>query len=326
MKLEVKITSIWVYFFILPICVFVAGIKNPLTWPDKLVYETYFNMAKVNTYSQILKNIQDPFFTILNKFFISFGFDFELFLFIVAGITLILKFSAFNKATKNVFSLFLLYFSFYFFLHDYIQIRIAFALSLLLFAIFCIKNKFVRFLILIISVFFHLSLFPFVFLYFVYALKDKIGEKFFFLSFLIFSFLFSFVVKVGSVGGERSNQYVDSDLYNYFNFFALLPLIQSFAIVYHFFLVRSKKFNFEYYMSILGLFLYYFLYSMPAVATRFYEISAVFFIIFISNFYKKNSVYFCIYVLFFIVCLYNLFIKDGSIMHPVAYDFFISIF
>lgn len=46
MKLEMKITSIWIYFFILPICVFVAGIKNPLTWPDKLVYETYFHMAK----------------------------------------------------------------------------------------------------------------------------------------------------------------------------------------------------------------------------------------------------------------------------------------
>ncbi|HBW9906957.1 TPA: hypothetical protein MFX78_02300 [Klebsiella pneumoniae] len=134
-----------------------VGIKDPDKWADYEVYLNYFNTSRINTIHDIFVNIQDPFFVILNKPFTLVDEGFELFLLVCSAVTLTLKFLALKKSTDNFLILFILYSSYLLCLHDYIQIRIALSLAIMLFATYCVNSKLLKYSLFVVGTFIHLS-------------------------------------------------------------------------------------------------------------------------------------------------------------------------
>lgn len=306
------------YFIFIPILIFLVGLKDNSIWLDYYVYVDYFNQASASSFNEIIFSLKDPFFLIINKFFSGFGFN--VFVFFCAASTLYLKFSAFTKSTHNIIALLFLYCSLYLFLHDYIQIRIALALALALYAIYSVRSSIIKYIFLFSSVLVHLSIFPLVITY-LFSIK-KITKLSIFL-YVIFNLCFIYYIKI--FGGERVESYIDSDVYNYFNFFALLPMLQLFFLIYVSLKFKSKVFSFEYFSTLMGVVLYYSLYQLPAVSVRFFEMFSIIFIIYLSNLYKRDYFFLIIYFSYLFVCFYNLLIKPGAILNQ-KFIFFLNFF
>lgn len=310
------IEKLIVYGFLLPVLVVLVGFKDPLIWRDYTVYLEYYNKAYSYSFYEILFNVQDPFFTIFNKFLINFGFSFENVILIIAIITLYLKFYAFRKISINFFLFVIIYSSLTLGLQDYMQIRVAFALIFTTFALYVVKGTFFKIIFSILSILFHFStiivLIPY--FYFIFF-KNKYFPFIVYILSLSLTFLLSTKILEG---WSRFAQYLES--HQYYNPYASIPMLQVFILLYLVFKYKEKSICLEYYISITGIMAYYLLWLTPAAATRYMEITTIFFIILLLKFFKDNFIKTGCLILF-VLGLFNLFMKPASFLYSYYLEF-----
>jgi len=303
------------YGLILPMLVFLVGIKDPNLWLDYSVYSWYYDQAKNNDVIYIIQNIQDPIFTLFNKIFTNFGLEFPTFCVILAICTLYLKFIGLRRSTSNFYVLLVLYSSLILCLQDYTQVRVAFALAVLIFTVYFLKNIKLKIIFLLTSIFLHASV-VIVVVAFLFNIFFKKNIKMMFIYFTSLSLFFYGSLKILNEW-SRFNQYLDN--YTYYNIFASIPLVQAFTLIYLLYRYRKESIDFEYYVTLSGIAAYYFL--TPAAATRYMEVCSVFFIIMLSKYFRKDDVIKLVCLLIFVLNLYNLFIKPNSFLYPYYFEF-----
>ena len=305
------------YGLIFPILVFLVGIKDPNLWLDYNVYKWYYDQSINNSVLEIIYNVQDPLFTLYNKIFSSLNLSFDVFILLLAFTTLFLKFWGFRNSTESFYVLLVLYSSLIIGLHDYTQVRVGFALGVLIFSIYYLRSNFFRFILISASIFLHASVII-VILPYIYYYIFKNNTKMMIVYILSTSSIFYFSLKILSEW-SRFTQYLDN--FTYYNFFASIPLLQSMTLIYLFCRYKKESISFEYYVSLSGVCAYYFLFLTPAAATRYMEVGSVFFIILLSKYFKKDDIIKLICLLIFIINIYNLFVKPNSFLYPYYFEF-----
>lgn len=286
------------------IFVFLAGNKNFETWADIHTYLSYFNQARyIVNFEDYFIEYYDPLFLLLIKPFTFFENGFYYFLLVMAGVTLILKYIVFSKVSNNFLLLLLVYFSFLFFLHDYVQIRIALSLALFLWAMYIVKSNACRSAIFILSFFVHASIIILI-LFFILSKKlTKIKLVLLSLSIILFSNIlirfFSFIPKV-----SLYLQLLSEMNYKETNLFSSMVITQLITLSYlkvHYNTTGVDTLWLEYRLSWIGIVLFYAFYQCPVFAYRFYELFLIFFVILVSNICKKDL----ITLLLFIILIFS---------------------
>ncbi|MCF6652488.1 EpsG family protein [Raoultella ornithinolytica] len=302
--------------YIVPLIAILVGIKDPVQWADHDVYLNYFTTSAINSVHDIFFNIQDPFFVILNKPFTWLEDGFEIFLFTSSLVTLTLKFLAFKKSTDNFIILLMLYSSYLLCLHDYIQIRIALSLSIMLFAIYYINNKVLKYILFAAGTFIHLSVGIIVMVY----VFDKIFKenRIYFFLFVIIGVFFTQLISLGIIGGHRAELYAElaRNKISYYdmNVFTTLPILQSIGLLYMFFKYKHKALIFEFYISLFGVIIFYLLHTIPVIASRTFDITMLFYLILLSRYFTCDRFIKIVSILMFFVGIKKLFYSDSALL------------
>lgn len=308
--------SILLILYIAPILAFLVGIKDQNIWPDYEVYLNYYKTSSINTIHDIFFNIQDPFYVILNKPFSGMDNGFEAFLLTCSFITISLKILALKKSTDNFPILLILYISYLLCLHDYIQIRIALSISLMLFAVYCVEKNLIKYAIFSIGCLIHLSAGIIVIVY-VFDMFFKRKRVYFFL-FVIIAIIFTQLISLGILGGHRAELYAElaRNKISYYdmNVFTTIPILQSIGLVYMFYKYKAEALNFEYYISLFGVIVFYLLSSIPVIASRTFDITLVFYIILLSRYFRKDNILKTIAILLFLVEVKKLFYSESALL------------
>lgn len=297
--------NVFIIFYVI-FCVYMVGIKDPNIWKDYNVYQKYFDDAG-NGFFYIITNIQDPLFVLLMHSFTDLPNGFDTFLIFCATITLALKFYSVSKATEGFFLFIILYSSYLLCLHDYIQIRIALALSIFCFALY-ICNRRLKFFLFIVSVFVHLSLVVPLMIYYLLRMKKVGYEKIFWSGPIIV--VFSLLIQRGAFFIARVEQYLELQKQGVgvdINMYSVLPFFQLATVFLVFFNKKyaSYKYTFEYVMAYVGVIIFYSTLSIPAVALRYFEISNFFFIILLSRLFYKSYLFVIIFFMYIVVGVKN---------------------
>lgn len=290
------------------LCTYFIGIKDANVWKDYLVYKNYYYDAQNNSVLSIISNIQDPLFVLFMK---PFTYDFNgfgHFLIVCAFVTLFFKFFAISRADTNVVVFIILYSSYLLCLHEYIQIRIALALGILLYSVYWIKRPLVQYAMMIIALLFHFSVIVPVLVYVVVNRGVK-GFKFIYLFSPLLIF-FPLLFKSGFFDINRINSYlalqgqgVGVDI----NIFSTLPFIQLCTLI---FIFLSKKYKYsvytyEYIISFLGVFIFYSFLSIPVLALRYFEVCNVFFLIILAKNYNKSYFFITVIIIYLVIGIKN---------------------
>ncbi|MFS7242567.1 EpsG family protein [Serratia proteamaculans] len=313
--------SLYVKIFILPIIVlffsYLVGIKDDSLWKDYETYASYFSFSRYNNASEIFLNGTDPFFLMVMK---PFTFDtngFYVFTYFCALVTLSLKFTALYKSTDNFFILIMLYSSYLLCLHDYVQIRIALALSLVIFSIYVTSKTRSKIVFFILAGLIHLSSIVFSLAYLGYKV---IGYKNF-IRLLPLSLLAPTLIFSGLLDIARLDTYVElvsnKEQYYQINIFASLPILQLITVL---FIAANKNIrwavsSFEYCLSLLGVVLFYALASIPVMAFRFSEMSIIFYLILLSNLFNHSNFIKLLCLLVVLAGLKNSFWGEQSLLN-----------
>lgn len=313
-KMILKKNTLIILFLLIPILSYLGGEKNYQIWLDSLTYETYYDYGRYYDFSYIFHNIQDPLFTFFNRISYLWGFNFEEFCFLCAFITITLKLISFQRATHNFFALILLYISYLFILHDYIQIRVALALSFVVLAIYVLRNKYIKALVLLFSLMLHFSVVLVLISYYSknFALKNKWCLGLVLISTLLLGFLFSHLSLSGVISDGRAEYYLTTDKFS-ISLFTPRPILQLLTLFLIYFKFGKSQFNFEFYISCIGVIIFYELVVLsPVIASRFFDITSLFFIILLSRLYKKNVYLFLMFFLNIFVGIYHLFLSPSA--------------
>lgn len=305
------------------ICVYFVGTKSISTWGDYEVYKNYYHNAITFDVTDIILNVQDPAFVLFMKFFTGSRYGFENFLLFIAFLTLFLKmFSVFRRVDK-IYIFILLYSSYYLCLHDYIQVRISFALALVCVGMYVFPGRKISLLFIITGCFVHLSTIIPVAIYYISNRSENAYKRLY----LLIPFII--IVPLGFSYGYLSYYRIDRYL-NYYselndkkggvlhNMPLLIPMLQAIGLAYIY--IREKTrgyiYTFEYAVSYVGILIYYSCISMPVIAIRVFDISTFFFIILISKM-KYNA-----YTLLFIVGFTLINIRNTLILLGYNIPFF----
>lgn len=297
--------NVFIFFYVI-FCVYMVGIKDPTIWKDYSVYLKYFNDAENSIY-YIITNIQDPLFVLLMHFFTGLSNGFDIFLMFCAIVTLSLKFYAVSKATERFFIFIILYSSYLLCLHDYIQIRIALALSIFCFALY-VCNGGLKVFLFSVSVFFHLSLIVPLMVYYLLRSKTVGYSRIFWSGPVIIAI--SLLVQRGAFFISRVEQYLELQKEGVgvdINMYSVLPFFQLIIVILVFFNKKysAYKYTFEYVMAYVGVIIFYSTLSIPAVALRYFEISNFFFIILLSRLFFKSYYFIIIFLMYIVVGVKN---------------------
>ncbi|MGL5947827.1 MAG: EpsG family protein [Aeromonas sp.] len=220
---------------------------------------------------------------------------------------------------------FIMYFSYLFYLHSFVQVRIGLALALLL-IIYSMDNlnRLSRLILSCSCFLFHSSSVMFLIVYFFFICKkcscrgnewNKIGA--FYISLPFVGFLILFLISGSSVVNDllvsieliapRAGIYISSNEINIISAFKskqiliLLTLLSYRLFVYFKKSVYSEFELFCFKMSTISITFFIILSNYPSIAYRIFELFELFFIFLVSFFFKRNF-----YIGFFICIVYVL--------------------
>lgn len=306
----------FIYCILIPILIYVVGIKDNNVWMDYPTYIKYFEMASSNNAVEILLTGKDPFFQLINKPFTTIDSGFSYFLLAIASVTLFIKIRALQNSTDNFFVLFVLYCSFLLCLHDYIQIRVSLAIAICAWAIYVTRSPKWSLFLFVIAVLIHLSVILIVAFYLVYLYCSK---RILILT-IISSFLLPFIVFSGIIPNARIDTYVSlaasKDQYYQINIFATQPILQAMSILIIFFSKQLSKYkwSYEFCISICGVFIFYSFYKVPVFAFRLFELTMFFNVILLSKTFKRSVFIQGICFLYILVGLKNMFYGASALL------------
>lgn len=304
------------YFILLPILVFIVGIKDTHVWMDYPTYIRYFDMSSSNSVNEIIFSGKDPFFQLLNKPFTLINNGFSYFLFSIAAVTLLIKIRALQNSTDNFLVLLILYSSFLLCLHDYIQIRVSLAIAICAWAIYVSSNIKKSLFLFIVAALIHLSVAIVIIFYLIYLYCSK---RILVLA-IISSFLLPFIVFSGVIPNARIDTYLslaeNKDQYYEINIFATQPILQAVSILIIYFTKRLEKYkwSFEFCISLAGVLIFYSFYKVPVFSFRLFELTMFFNIILLSKCFKRSIFIQCVCLLYILVGLKNMFYGASALL------------
>jgi hypothetical protein len=127
------------------------------------------------------------------------------------------------------------------------------------------------------------------------------------------------LMKMGLVGGERVQNYAEMASqkikYESLNIFGALPALQLIGLIYLFYKERKAAINFEFYISLLGVFVFYTMNSVPVVASRTFDISFLFYMIVVSRYFNKYLLIKGVFSVLIIFELKQLFYGETSFLY-----------
>lgn len=144
-----------IYILIGAVMVLIAGLREPGSTPDSETYEEMYN----GTYDDVLLDITEPTFTLISYVLNSMSLGVNALFLTYALISVSIHMSALWKLSKLPFMTLSIYVSFYFMMHDMVQIRCSVASGLFIWAMYFYNDtkKWYTFLCIFVGIFFHYS-------------------------------------------------------------------------------------------------------------------------------------------------------------------------
>jgi hypothetical protein len=280
------------------------GLKNAGYWQDREVYDWYYTIAVNSEYGDIF-TLNDPLFYLIIKIWDDNGFTEECLWIFLSAISLPLTVVSLVKVAQNKVVLFGTYFCFVIWVQLYTQVRMALALSLLLFGYYIAKNnKLLLAFLLIIACLIHISMLILVVPALVLAKIEFKRKSIAFwaisisLLVLIFSRLILPIFPVDKV--VVYYELLSAGQYTRINIFSALPAIQLFTLLY---IVYKKDLEgtlqtLEFKISLLGTLSFYALSAVPVFSVRVNELCSIFFIIILTNNYQRNLIFSLLWIVY----------------------------
>lgn len=150
-----KRDKIIIYIILGVAMILIAGLRKVGATPDTINYEEMF-YAKENSLTLLLT---EPSFRLFCSILHSYSLDVNALFFVYAILSIPLHLFVFWKFSKLPFLTLTIYLSYYYMMHDMVQMRCAVASGLFLWAIYCYANnkKILTFLFISTGIFFHYS-------------------------------------------------------------------------------------------------------------------------------------------------------------------------
>lgn len=147
--------KIFLYIIIGIAMILIAGLREVGSTPDTEDYEHMYN-GNVN---EILEQAVEPSFTYISSFLNSFSLSVTFLFLTYAIISITIHLTAFWKISKLPFLTLTIYISYYYMMHDMVQIRAAVASGLFIWAIYCYveKKKLLTLVFILTGTLFHYS-------------------------------------------------------------------------------------------------------------------------------------------------------------------------
>jgi hypothetical protein len=299
----------------------IVAFRSPDVLPDYNAYVNNFTIYKVYGYSEASKlSLEKSFFLISDITIRLFQSNIFFFFLIYAVFGFALKFIAINLLSDNINITLLVYLSFFYILHDFIQIRIGAAISFVLFSIYFKEQK--KYLLCItlyaISIYFHYSCIFYIVIFF---LKRNKINKWLYLFMICFSFIipvfridFSNIFLLFDLGVYRDkirvySRYTPGISDDIINIPKMIRMIFAFIMIYKMKFLEKDHNNLLfiklYFIAIIVQQLFY---SIPAIPTRvseLFRVSEIFAIPKLRCCFKEKIIYdfiiifYCISVFYF---------------------------
>lgn len=266
----------------------VAGLKLAGPAPDYRNYEAQYLIDSISPFAFIWQ-ASDPLYHSMSRIAALLDMRFELFVLLLATCTCTLKATALSRTDGNRLVLLLLYGSYIYWLHDYVQIRIALAIAFGLFGIYT-ETKF-RYLFFLIAALIHSSFILIIIAYILIFVGTKrpvvaVIAGIAFTALLLTQDVFSQILR-------RVNEYQDlttQGRFNEINVFSLMPIVMLVSILVSLFDLRRLQGRYqELIMSIIGLISFYAFISTPIFAFRTMELFMPFYLILMSRLWSGNN-------------------------------------
>ncbi len=267
----------------------IAGLKLAGPAPDYRNYQSQYLIDSISPLSFIWQ-ASDPLYHTISHFSAVIGLPFETFVALLAIITCTLKAISLSRTDGNRLILLALYSSYLFWLHDYVQIRIALALAIGLYGIYS-KTKF-RYLFFLIAALIHSSFVMIIVAYiliFVGTRRPVVAA----IAGLVFAaVLFSQDIFTQTL--QRVNEYQDltaQGKFNEINIFSLMPIVMlaSLAIALLNFRRLEGRYQ-ELIFAAIGLVSFYALSGTPVFAFRMMELFMPFYLVLMSRLWPSSNV------------------------------------
>ncbi|UAL42640.1 EpsG family protein [Shewanella inventionis] len=292
----------------------IFGVFKPINLlPDMGTYQDYFNNVKTG-----VNVLVEYSFILVSKLVLSFSDSFRWVIFLYVFISLYVKFNCFIMFKKKN-AIFLMYISSLLILHEFIQIRIALAISLLfLSSILYVKGYSWRaFFLFLFSILIHTSSIVFVFIFYVSIILEA-RRRFVFIL-IPFVFVFSnFFLDILSFSNFILPDYIYDKLILYINvsqhmnqsmniFSVRMMVLYILMVLILYKLIYLSKLDFVYFFCVsLLVILSIGFKSIPDIAFRLVDIAIFFSIFLIQSTYKyyQKSVFYFSVSLFIISSIY----------------------
>ncbi|UIP94976.1 EpsG family protein [Acinetobacter johnsonii] len=261
------------YFFIIILSLYISiCVSNKPSNLDK-DYFVYFNAFNANESKEITFNIV----TQVCKYF---GLTFPYLLFFYCFISLIIKYKLFidvfyRKSILTLVFVIVMYMTCFFPLWEVTQIRMSVAVGIFVYAIFCVKSERNKYLILILSLLFHNSMFVLVGFYLIINFLYKYKWLALVVS-LVYIYVCGFVIGLTDYDVYSSSNWGES--YNIFSFKNFFIFLTNSILIYLLIKNKSKEIFFKdtYNLVILNFMLLVFCIYIgiyyPSVAIRFSDL------------------------------------------------------
>ena len=267
----------------------ISGFKLAGPAPDYRNYQSQYLIDSISPLSFIWQG-SDPLYHTISHFAAVIGFRFETFVALLAACTCALKAVSFSKTDGNRLVLLAMYSCYLFWLHDYVQIRIALALSIGLYGIYT-ETKF-RYVFLSIAALIHSSFVIIIVAYiliFVGTRRPFVAV----IAVLIFSSaIFSQDIFTQSL--QRVNEYQDltaQGKFNEINIFSLMPIVMIASLAFAVINFRRLEGRYqELIFSAIGLVSFYALSGTPVFAFRMMELFMPFYLVLMSRLWPSSNV------------------------------------
>ncbi|MBV2132948.1 EpsG family protein [Pseudomonas sp. MAP12] len=286
----------------------ILGTKDTWNWLDSEVYYGYLTKSIILSYEEILTQPDFGFYLILKSLNIV-GLSAPQIWMLIATITGILTFTSTQQRTNNFLIFLMLYFSLYAWLHIYIQIRAALALSIFLTAIFAVKHPLPRTILFAISISIHMSI-AIPLIAFLSANKIQINKKNLPYILILICLPVALISTYSLPFLPINRILVYRELlaegeHSYINLFSALPAIQLATLSY---IAINKNTTTacataEYKMALIGTLCFYSFISIPVIAQRAWEMLSVIFILLLSRHYYKSKVLTTLTIMYFMFSL-----------------------
>lgn len=293
-----------------------AALKPIGTSPDADNYQIMFEWASQTPIAEMLET-RDSVFFVGAGLASQLGLNFAAYGTLWALAAILIKLAALRQLRLEATVLLLLYASYLFWLHDYVQIRFALALAMLLYALYG-RQPWLRALLLLAAPLVHVTVLAVMSVCAV--VRWPFGAALAMLSAAAAAFALPGVqnlfLALALAAVEGYLELMAQGQMDQLNPWAVMPLLQTVILVAMLPLYASlgPQGRREYALAMVGSVSFYALASWPVFAFRFHEMFIVFFLILCARLWRQSSVLQALIVLYALIGVRTVFFSQGALL------------